>query len=267
MNSYQSILVLAASVGTTIAASAAISVQADFPAADTSVSNNAQLSGLTATYGSFGASDVGLSAWEKFSTSTFTGLTAQYWDGGIGLSATLSQSDTDAGLSDEASGTSNTGKITAGGTDYYGRLTNGGYDFTIDGTATSVITGITLQIKHTPFFTADWNIGIPFSAVLDYEAMSVASNTPVQGPNLGNFSDAIGMSMNNAYYEYSWTGLNIGAGTSFSIDFSSLPDQTGFGFSVDTIALQATSAVPEPSSMAFLFGFASLGMILTRRKR
>ncbi|MBC2595266.1 PEP-CTERM sorting domain-containing protein [Ruficoccus amylovorans] len=245
----------------------AINTATGFETPDTGVSNNAQLSGLTASYGSFDGADVGLSAWEKFSSPTFSGLAAQYTAGGMGLNATLSQSNSGAGLSDELSGTSNTGLIDVGGTNYYGRLVTGGYDFTIDGVADYGISSITLQIKHTPFFDAEFNPMIAFDAELSYGGITLSPDSITEGANLGNFSDAIGMSMNNGYYEYTWSNLNIGALEAFLIDFSSLEDQLGFGFSVDTIALQVTSnAVPEPSTWALMISGAVFAFVALRRR-
>lgn len=271
MKSYQWFTLLATiACGAATTSYGAINTAIGFETPDTNVSNNAQLSGLEASYGSFDGADVGLSAWEKFSSPTFTSLTAQYTAGGVGLSATLSQNAVDPapGISDESTGTSNTGLIDVGGTDYYGRLVTGPYDFSIDGVADNAITGITLQIKHTPFFDAEFNPTIAFEATLSYGVEVLSGGTPTQGVNLGNFSDAIGMSMNTSYYEFTWTDLNIGALEAFSIDFSSLEDQLGFGFSVDTVALQVTSAaVPEPSTWALMLGGAVFGLVVLRRRQ
>lgn len=241
-----------------------------FEAPNPSAAYGSQLSGMNAVYGSYDGSTVGFAAWEKFSEPMFSGFGPQYWAGGAGLRATLSQSNEDAWVSDGVSTTtSNTGLINVGGTDYYGRLTNGGYNFTIEGMATGIIQSITLQIKHSPYLTPvgmDWHEIIPFAAELSVGGETFAPEVD-DGPSLPNFSDTLDLATRTAIYTYRWDNLNIGADQPFALDFFAGADQTNQGFSVDAIGLHVQVQVPEPAVVAVLLAGSALGVAALRRRR
>lgn len=222
---------------------------------------NAQLSGLGAdgVYGSRDAANNGFAAWEKWSSGSFSDFAPQYTGAAGTLNVTLDQSNTAAGRSTTGS---NPGLITVGDTQYSGRLTTGGYDFSLDGTSSIAITSITLQIKHTPLLDEDFNPVIAFSATLN----GVPSEPLVQGPNLGNFSDAISLNTTTNVYTYTWNNVNIAANEAFTVSFSSGPDVLGFGFSVDSVAL-STSAVPEPGTWGAIMAAGLFALVWIRRKR
>lgn len=231
-----------------------------FPIPDPSVNNGTQLSGLGATgpYGSYDSPYVGFAAWEKWSSGSFINLTPQYTGASGLLNVTLTQSNDGAGVSTSGS---NPGIIDVDGVTYHGRLTTGGYDFNLSGTSAVAFTSLTLQIKHSPFFDADFNPITAFTASLNGMA-----SAPVQvGPNLGNFSDAIGLNTSNSVYTYSWSNLNIAENEAFSLQFASGADLTGFGFSVDSIAINV-QAIPEPGTWA-LIALAGLFVLVFRRNR
>ncbi len=230
---------------------------------------NAQLSGLgaVAPYGAFDAPEIGFAAWEKFSSGSFDGLAAQYTGSSGALQATLSQATETIGIT--SAGTSNSGQIDVGGTDYFGRLTCGlddSYDFSITGTSSIAITSITLAIKHSNFFTVEdpedpetWTQIAPFSATLD----GVPSSSAVWSEPYGNFSDALSLNTTARYYLYTWN-VDIAPGEEFTVDFSSVPETLGLGFSVDAVALSVQS-VPEPSTAGLIA--AGLAVVLWRIKR
>ncbi len=157
---------------------------------------------------------------------------------------------------------SNPGLTTVGGVQYSGRLTTGGYDFSLEGTSSIAITSITLQIKHSPFFDADFNPITAFSASLN----GIASAPAVKGPNLSNSSDALSLNTTYNVYSYTWSNLNIAANEPFHINFQSGPDALGFGFSVDSVAL-STTAVPEPETWSAMVVAGLIALICMRRKR
>lgn len=229
---------------------------------------DAQLSGLgtVAPYGSFDAPTVGFAAWEKFSAGSFEDFGPQYTGDSGALSASLSQSRETIGLSTSGS---NPGLINVGGTDYYGRLTCGlddSYEFTLTAMASIPIKSITLAIKHSNFFEVDpedpdsWTQVAPFSATLG----GMSSAAAVWSQPYGNFSDALALGTYARYYLYTWD-VDLAAGEEFTIDFSSLPEQLGFGFSVDAIVL-SVNAVPEPATLA-LFGAGAFALWVGTRRR
>jgi hypothetical protein len=211
---------------------------------------NAQLSGLGAAsvYGSFDAPNVGFAGWEKWSSPVFSLEPPQYRGNSGVLTATLDQDAVGPGRSTTGS---NPGLITVDGLEYSGRLTNGPYEFTIEATSTIFLSSVTLHIKHSPF-QVDGNTVTAFVASLNTGSLSgIASEPAIKGANLGNSSDAIGLSTTYNMYTYTWNNLSIDPNEPFTVEFFSGADGTGQGFSIDTIAI-AVSSVPEPSSCALL---------------
>lgn len=220
---------------------------------------NAQLSGLSAAsvYGSFDAPNIGFAAWEKWSSPVFSLEPPQYTGNSGVLSATLDQGANGPGLSTTGS---NPGLITVDGVDYSGRLTTGPYEFTIEATSTIFLSSVTLYIKHSPYFI-DGSAVTAFTASLN----GLASEPVIKGPNLGNSSDAISLNTTYNMYSYTWNNLSIDPNEPFTLDFFSGADGTGQGFSIDSVAI-AASSVPEPSSCALLMlSAAAVGLRRSRR--
>ncbi|AHF92454.1 glycosyltransferase family 1 [Opitutaceae bacterium TAV5] len=202
-------------------------------------------------------SSSGFAAWEYFGTEPqFTGLASQIGINDDGFTVSLSQTATGPGFS----GPSLDGLS--------GRLTTGPYDFSISGVATFSIESIVLQIKHSPFLDLDWERQIAFDVTLDGVSATGVESVDRYASSDGTNTSTGGTGVSFYVYEYRWDNLSIGAGEDFSILFSSLEDQLGFGFSFDTVAITVTpSAVPEPSTYAAICGALVLAGVIARRYR
>lgn len=244
----------------------------------TSASHGAALLGIADPAWDRTASDAGHAGWEWWNTtsSVFSGLTADQSLGTTPFSPQLSQSNAATGLSSGA----NTS------TGLPGRLTSGGagsqYQFTISDTALAPITTILIQVKHSNSveivgddlievaspFTVGVNGGTAITGVKNPNGTSSPENYQWRSSD-GNSSATGGTGVFFWTYSYELTGLNIAEGESYTVDFSSIPDTTGFGFSVDTISMDVlyTHSVPEPSALVLVSSCVAFGSLFRRRNR
>lgn len=239
-----------------------------------SISHAAALLGITEPGWDRTGGSAGHAAWEWWDTTTgqFTHLAPDQSLGTTSYSPTLTQSGPAIGVSSGA----NTS------TGLPGRLTSGGlgsqYDFTLTDTALAPITTILVQIKHSNFLDAN------FEEVLSPFTVSVNGGTPVSGtknpngttsPENYRWESSDGGTATGGTgvffwtYSYLLTDLDIQQGESYAVDFSSLPDTSGFGFSLDTVSIdvQYASSVPEPASLMVASLILPLGCLVRRRNR
>lgn len=154
------------------------------------------------------------------------------------------------------------GSVTGGGDRIYNGVGAGdtAYDLTLSGTATGPINTLYLVIKNTPpggtstepaneFFVIDLTTNIGGNPLNPVD--------PPIGTLLGTGDVATGLMHIS---QYSWTGLNLNSGDTFSFAITS--PATGH-VSLDGIYV---STVPEPGSIALgCTGVAALGLLLRRR--
>ncbi len=238
----------------------------------TTASHGAALLGIAAPSWDRTAGNAGHAAWEWWNTPSgqFSNLAADQSLGTTSFAPTLTQTGSTIGVSSGANTV----------TGQPGRLTSGGlgsqYQFTIANTALAPISSILLQIKHSNFLDAEFN------EVLSPFSVSVNGGTAVTGiknpngttsPETYRWSSSDGGTATGGTgvffwtYSYELTGLDIAAGETYSVDFSSLADTSGFGFSLDTISMDVlyTGSVPEPSAVMLLASAVSFGSLLRRR--
>jgi hypothetical protein len=189
-----------------------------------------------ATSVGFASSSEGNAFWDTFSSASFSGAAPTSSDT-ADFTATLDVSS---------------GFVTGGGDRVYdfGAVST----FTINGTASSSISTLALQVKYSvpgigapaDFFTVTPDFGGTFEQTL-----------------LG--SDVIA---GNTYFIYgwTWTGLELGESDAFSIQITGQADGH---VSVDGLRVDAggVSAVPEPASFAALAGVGTLAAAAFRRRR
>jgi len=239
-----------------------------------SASHGAALLGIAAPGWDRTSASAGHAAWEWWNTptGTFSNLAADQSLGTTGYSPTLTQTGTSTGVSSGANTV----------TGQPGRLTSGGvgsqYQFTIADTALAPITSILVQIKHSNFLDADFNeVLSPFTVSVDGGSAITGVKNPngTTNPETYRWSSSDGGTATGGTgvffwtYSYEFTGLDIGAGESYTVDFSSLADTSGFGFSVDTVSIdvQYGTTIPEPSAIVMLVSSLSVGCLFRRRSR
>lgn len=239
----------------------------------TAASHGAALLGIAAPSWDRTASNAGHAAWEWWNTPTgqFSGLAADQSLGTTSFSPGLTQTNSTVGLSNGANTV----------TGQPGRLTSGGvgsqYQFTISDTALAPISTILIQIKHSNFLDAEWaEVLSPFTVSVDGgNAVSGVKNpNGTTDPESYRWSSSDGGTATGGTgvffwtYSYEITGLDIAEGETYSVDFSSLADTSGFGFSVDTVSmdvLYGNNVIPEPS--AALLAASSIGLGCFNRRR
>ena len=238
-----------------------------------SVSQGAALLGIAAPSWDRTGDNAGHAAWEWFDTPTgsFSGLAADQSLGTTPFNPTLSQSGTSTGVSGTNTVAGLPGRITSGGV-------GSQYSFTIADTALAPISSILIQVKHSNFLDADFNeVFSPFT-------VSVNGGTAISGiknpngtsdPENFRWSSSDGGTATGGTgvffwsYSYELTDLDIAAGEAYTVDFSSLEDTSGFGFSLDTVSIDVlyANSVPEPSAMALMASTIAFGSFFRRRTR
>lgn len=219
----------------------------------------------------------GFAGWEYWNVPSntsgagqFSNLAPDQTGGGASFDPLLSQANANIGSSNG----------TATVTGLPGRLTSGGlgvqYQFTIFDTAVAPIDGILIQIKHSNYLDADFNeVLSPFTVTLGNGTSVTGVKNPngTTNPETYRWASSDGGTATGGTgvffwtYSYLFTGLQIAEGEAFTVAMTSLPDTSGFGFSVDTVTMDVhyASSVPEPAAFALLS--AGAGLSLIRRKR
>jgi hypothetical protein len=198
--------------------------------------------GLVDPFGSASTSSVGFAHWDLFSSTTFTADAPDTFDTDI-FSGSLDSAPT--GIAPPAG-------IYGSGQRFY--VHSGAYGFTFNLTAADTIQQLSLQLKFTapsvPALTF-FNVGTSFSGA----TLATSSNGSVtEGTNTFQL------------VQYTWTGLNLGAGTNFTLTASSTENE-GFT-SLDGARVDATTApIPEPATFGALAGVAILGWAALQRRR
>ncbi len=232
------------------------------------VAHAAVLTGIADPGWDRSSAEGGHAAWEYWDVPAgqghFENLAPDISYGGSPLTATLTQSFTGAGTSGNGLGPNGEpGRLLVSGTGTQ-------FVFSLTGSGSEVIDSITLQIKHSNFLDASFaEIPSPFTVSLDGTAAVTGVKNPNGTTDPENYrwatSDPGSTTVFFWVYNYTWENLSIQPGEEFTLDFSSQLDQVGFGFSLDTISLDAHYAIPEPGSAALLS--MSAACLLTGRRR
>lgn len=213
-------------------------------------------------FGSVANPRVGFAAWDYFAEGAFSGSARQYYGKGANLQATLAQHEEGAMWS----GTINPANGSLLDNGLGGRLSSSDLDFSVSASLNQSVQSVVLQLKHTPLFGEE--VEIPFidaqlmvggqAITYDYVfAPYVDSDAPRLPPSES------GTTVIFYVTEFHWTGVDIQAFESFSINFSQLSSY----FSIDTVAVYTLSSVPEPATYALLVsGMVFAGVVLLRRR-
>lgn len=180
------------------------------------------------------------------------GTTSSTWDTFPAVSFSNDAPDTQTGPLFSANLTSAfAGGMVLGGNDrlYSGAgATPNATNLTLNGTASGILTSLSLVIKFTAPSQAS---AVDFySIALD----GVNAGTPLL---LGSTAEGSGFLV----YQWTWTGLTLTNGSNFGITVGSAPNHV----SIDAIQLSNVAAVPEPGSLALLA--AGIGGFVMRRSR